>query len=127
MAQNVPPLKAAQNVSANIAALTASPTKATPPRLPSNRLNRKASTEAPTGLKSPRRTASGVDGKIQGGTCRARHVLGMLTDSSSNCSMSLLYAERVKVVVRLRPPFAHETGGAVMINRDQNSISVFRE
>ncbi len=36
-------------------------------------------------------------------------------------------AERVKVVVRLRPPFPHETGGAVVVNPEQNSISVFRE
>ena len=70
MGQNVPPLKAAQNISANIAAFTASPTKATPPRPPSNRLNRKASTastDLASGQKSPRRTGSGLDGKAQGG------------------------------------------------------------
>ena len=67
MAQNVPPFKATQNMSANIVALTASPTKATPPRPPSNRLSRKASTEAPSGQKSPRRTGSGLDAKAQGG------------------------------------------------------------
>ena len=38
-----------------------------------------------------------------------------------------VHSERVKVVVRLRPPFPHETGGAVVVNKDQSSISVFRE
>ena len=36
-------------------------------------------------------------------------------------------AERVKVVVRLRPPFPHENGGAVTVNSDHTAISVFRE
>lgn len=36
-------------------------------------------------------------------------------------------AERVKVVVRLRPPFTHENGGAVTVNSDHTAISVFRE
>ncbi|KAL3161494.1 hypothetical protein ABBQ32_010369 [Trebouxia sp. C0010 RCD-2024] len=53
------------------------------------------------GQKSPRRTVSGFDAKSQG--------------------------ERVKVVVRLRPPFPHETGGGVVVNKEQSSISVFRE
>ncbi|DBB04859.1 TPA: hypothetical protein ACH3X3_010146 [Trebouxia sp. C0006] len=101
MAQNIPPAKTAQNFSANITAFTASPTKASAPRPPSNRLNRKASTDLASGQKSPRRTGSGLDAKGQG--------------------------ERVKVVVRLRPPFPHETGGAVVVNPEQNSISVFRE
>ena len=35
--------------------------------------------------------------------------------------------ERVKVVVRLRPPFPHETAGGVVVNKEQSSISVFRE
>ena len=38
-----------------------------------------------------------------------------------------LASERVKVVVRLRPPFPHETGGGVVVNKEQSSISVFRE
>jgi len=67
MAQNIPPAKTAQNVSANITAFTASPTKANAPRPPSNRLNRKASTDLASGQKSPRRTGSGLDAKGQGG------------------------------------------------------------
>ena len=67
MAQNIPPVKVAQNVSANITAFTASPTKANAPRPPSNRLNRKASTDLASGQKSPRRTGSGLDAKGQGG------------------------------------------------------------
>ena len=43
------------------------------------------------------------------------------------CPKAPCCAERVKVVVRLRPPFAHETGGAVTVNKEQSSISVFRE
>lgn len=39
----------------------------------------------------------------------------------------VLLSERVKVVVRLRPPFPHETAGGVVVNKEQSSISVFRE
>ncbi|KAK9845464.1 hypothetical protein WJX81_007142 [Elliptochloris bilobata] len=35
--------------------------------------------------------------------------------------------ERVKVVVRVRPPFAHETGGAVKIAPDGKALVLYRE
>ena len=36
-------------------------------------------------------------------------------------------AERVKVVVRVRPPFEHETGGAVKIAPDGKALVLYRE
>ena len=36
-------------------------------------------------------------------------------------------AERVKVVVRVRPPFAHETGGAVSIAPEGKALALYRE
>lgn len=42
--------------------------------------------------------------------------------------MCLLYvAERVKVVVRVRPPHANETGGAVSVAPDNKGIVLYRE
>ncbi len=41
--------------------------------------------------------------------------------------LSACCAERVKVVVRVRPPFEHETGGAVKIAPDGKALVLYRE
>lgn len=41
--------------------------------------------------------------------------------------MAACCAERVKVVVRVRPPFEHETGGAVKIAPDGKALVLYRE
>lgn len=59
-----------------------------------------------------------------------QHLVNLVTSTALSALSTQcigLVSERVKVVVRLRPPFPHETGGGVVVNKEQSSISVFRE
>jgi len=52
-----------------------------------------------------------------------------VVERSCSCSVTREHgcAERVKVVVRVRPPFAHETGGAVSMAPEGKALALYRE